>query len=262
MTDEKESGSSPLTDAEKTEIVRNKGEENGLFRAVMDKIKHSHTVGQKVRTAFVLSGVFSDQLLYAELLTQFAVTTAVFEDLLKERGSKSIANLDYNFSPLYSLDLSHLLGPSSYTEKTSELASNAAKEYITLLKEHSKTEFSEESLVAAVMILWGPLIIGGGAMMAPKVKKSYGAEATNVFQPVIGAGREQRRRDFIEVIDAAGKSLNFDKIVEFSGCYMEKNNAMMLEIKRRPWWFKWAIGAGISVVVGVYLGAKRVRNSS
>ena len=245
-----------LTEAERTEIVRNKGAENGLFRAVMDTIKHSHTVGQKLRTAFVLSGVFSDDMLYAELLTQFFVTTACFEELLEKQKPTSLTKLTYAFSSEYSADLRHLLGPS-YKQKTEELASNAAKDYIDLIKAHGKTEFSEESLVAAAMILWGPLIIGGGAAMFPRVKKSYGAEATHVFHPVIGAGRQQRRRDFIKVVDEAGKNLNFNKIVEFSKCYMEKNNAMMIMVKRRPFWFKWVIGAGISTVITILLGSLR-----
>ena len=46
---------------EQTERVRNQGKPNGLFRACMDEIRSSHTTGQALRTAAIVSGLLTDR---------------------------------------------------------------------------------------------------------------------------------------------------------------------------------------------------------
>jgi hypothetical protein len=90
--------------------------------------------------------------------------------------------------------------------------------------------------------------------MKPRVKKTFGEGATNVFEDVVGdvnGGRSQRRRKFIDVYDGlldeendnAKKKEIFESIVNVCGQFMSMNNEMMISVKRYPWWSKyvWAV---------------------
>ena len=245
---DQQDSSSSSEDTARSEKVRNMGVEGGLFRASMDKIKHSHSVGQSLRAAFVLSGVFSDKLLYSELLSQFAHVTCSFEELLLKSEAFPKLKAMYLFGPLYTSDLEDLLGPSS---QAASLVRAPSLEYAELLRSHSKTEHSKESLLAAAVILWGPLVIGGGAVMAPRVKKSYGSGCVAVFRSVTGPGRKDRQRAFIDFFDAAAEGLDFDKVVELCGTYMDFNNRIMGAVERRPKWFRYARAGAAAAVVAV-----------
>eukprot|EP00978_Attheya_sp_CCMP212_P040889 scaffold228090_cov55-Attheya_sp.AAC.1 len=197
----------PLNETEQTDRVSKLGRENGLFKQCMDEIKNSHTIGQVLRSAAVAAGALSDLEPYAELLSLFYVATRAMEmrmDEIPESDSGSIDNstentfvllkkvksLGYSFCKGYELDLEFLLG-QHWKCKVDEMTTDPAKKYIERLKVANEIE-----LVAAAFILWGPLVIGGGAAMKPRVKKSFGEGATNVFEDVVGnanGGRSGRR---------------------------------------------------------------------
>ncbi|GMH56915.1 hypothetical protein TrST_g9686 [Triparma strigata] len=238
-----------------TRSVRDQGVPDGLFRSCMDVIRTSHTKGQMLRTLFIMSGVFSDKLLYAELLTQFYVTTEALGALIDEASEFDLETLEKykGFHLDYLSDLSSLLGPSHLAQIDSFKTPSSLK-YIQALKENA----SHESLLAGIIILWGPMVIGGGAMLYPKVKKAYGGECVKTFEKFIGAGREQRRKEFIDYVDTVGSRLTpsqFSKVVDLCDTYMKMNNEMMIQVKRRPWWFKWGVGVVVSVAVGAVIHA-------
>lgn len=157
---------------DQTEKVSKLGRENGLFKQCMDEIKHSHTIGQKLRTALVAAGALSDVQNYAEILSLFYAATKAMEtrmDEISEGDSRSINNatenqfvllndvrsLGYRFCKGYELDLEFLLG-QNWKFKVDELTTEPAKKYVERLKMGNEIE-----LVAAAFILWGPLVIGG-----------------------------------------------------------------------------------------------------
>jgi hypothetical protein len=144
-----------------SKAIRQKGIPDGLFDKCMLQIRSSHSMGQTLRTLFVVSGLFSDRLLYSELLTQFAVVTSVLDELLVKLRPKSLSLLvdEYNgFSAAYKLDLKYLL-KDDLTISVETLTSSAAKAYIKMLRNDIEDgEYQEEALVAALFILWGPLV--------------------------------------------------------------------------------------------------------
>jgi len=252
------------SEAERTERVRNQGKPDGLFRACMDTIRKSHSVGQALRGAALAAGLMSDARCYAELLGQFYVATEAMErrmdDSLASGDADSfkvlrrVKELGYNFRTGYEQDLEHLLG-LDWKRTLGDWTTNPAKIYAERLEVANEME-----LAAAAFILWGPLIIGGGAALKPRVQKAFGAGATGVFQDVIGVargGRSARRREFIETYDELlsdeeddnKRSRDFAEIVKSSADFMALNNEMMVAVKQRPWWSKYVWG-GVVVVAG------------
>ena len=102
---------------------------------------------------------------------------------------------------------------------------------------------SSQDLAGAAFVLWGALIIGGGAAAMPRVKSRYGADATHLFQKVAGPGREQRKRDFIACWDAlaAPGTPEFETIVAASQECMQGNNDVLATLARNPWWLGYVV---------------------
>ena len=264
------------SEAERTEKVRNQGREDGLFRACMDQIRSSHTIGQSLRSAAIAAGLLTDAKCYAELLGQFYLTTAALERRMEELLSSEnndtsddnvsnlrysllakVKHLGYSFTHGYEQDLNALLGPN-WKEIMQSWTTEPAKQYIQRLETASDIE-----CVAAVFILHGPLIIGGGAAIKPRVEKSFGKDATNVFKSVIGTakgGRSARRLEFVMLYDTLldneesdykestrnnnSRDARFTTIVESCGEFMQLNNAMMISVRQAPWWRKY-VAAGV-----------------
>lgn len=267
----KKMNSSGGKDDDQTEKVRNQGRENGLFRACMDRIRSSHTIGQALRTALLTAGLLSDANCYAELLGQFYVATSALEKRMDELmltcededGETSslliskVKSLGYSFSLGYEKDLQSLLG-SDWKTIIESWTTEPAKQYVQLLESANDIE-----CVAAAFILHGPLVIGGGAMLKPRVGKSFGEDATNVFQDVVGTvrgGRSKRRRKFIELYDTLldGDSTDesnvgerFSSIVEKCGEYMRLNNEMMVAVRQKPWWRKYVVASVVAIASAV-----------
>ena len=261
-------------EAQRTERVRQQGAPEGLFRSCMDVIRRSHSVGQALRTAMLGAGLMTDAECYAELLAQFYVCTAALERGLQKSASKLAQRVNTEiglaFTSGYEADLRHLLGEGWARRVDDELTSDVARRYVARLEAASEAE-----LVAGVFILHGPLAIGGGAALKPRVGKAFGAGATHVFEPVVGPGRGRRRALFITAFDellaqvpsedgGAEKGTadpRFGAIVSACGEFMELNNQLMLSCRKRPWWSKWAWGAAV-VVVGAAALAYRSRDGA
>lgn len=272
-----------LSEAEQTDRVSKLGRGNGLFKQCMDEIKSSHSVGQALRSAALAAGALSDIHSYTELLGQFYVATKALElridEILKSEEEemdlnckddspkseklsklKLVKSLGYRFSGGYESDLTFLLG-ENWRSKVKEMTTDPAKEYIQRIQ-----GANEIDLVAAAFILWGPLVIGGGAALKPRVKNSFGEGATNVFKDVVGTangGRSERRRKFIATYDGLldgeindeEEKMHCEAIVKACGEYMSMNNAMMLSVKKSPWWSKY-VWAGVVTIFA--LGASRM----
>lgn len=260
---------------DQTDAIRNQGRVNGLFRACMDAIRSPHTLGQTLRNAALATGLLTDRNCYAELLGQFYVATASLEKridelLLQSEQDKDqktssylllrqVNGLGYRFTQGYERDLEFLLGSDNWRKILNSWTTKPALEYAREL------EVADESkLVAAAFILWGPLIIGGGAALKPRVEKSFGSGATNVFKDVIGpsgGGRAGRRSKFIEVFDQLldseaisdeEKKELFDSIVGHAAKCMAKNNEMMMAVRQRPWFTKYVwsgLAAALAIIV-------------
>ena len=238
----------------KTKSLDNK---NGLFRHCMNKIKLNHSIGQKLRTALITAGVLTDKNCYAEVLGQFYQATKVLERRLHERKRfstivKKVVDLkpEYNFTKGYEADLEALLG-KSWRQRIIAVTADPTADYVLLLENASDAE-----LVAGAFILWGPMIVGGGAALYPRISRNFGKEATNVFQSVIGSRRAQRKRDFMVMFDSiASVDENerlFYEIVEAAGKFMEMNNKILLSVQQRPWWMYY-VWAGTAIATALWV---------
>jgi len=240
------------TEEEQTERVRNQGQKDGLFRACMDQIRTSHTLGQTLRHGALAAGLLTDARCYAELLGQFYVATAALERRLAARRAAEaplVARLTargcYSFSSGYESDLRALLGPD-WRDTIDRWTTGPAARYVRRLAAATDAE-----LAAAVFILHGPMVIGGGAMLQPRVERAFGADATHVFADVVGSGRAARRRDFIALYDTLldddeQGAASFASIVRACGEFMHLNNEMMLAVKRVPWWRKYVAASMVA----------------
>jgi len=235
----------------------------------MDVIKGSHSVGQALRTAALAAGLLTDRRCYGELLAQFYVATVALEKRLEEIRDEeeegvisdehkallsNLRGLGYSFSPGYEKDLEHLLG-SGWRDTVAAWRTDASAAYAAELAQAGALD-----LAAGCFILWGPLAIGGGAMIKPRVAKAFGEGATNVFHDVTGdrgGGRAARRSEFIKVFDGLPvQEEEFAAVVKKCGEFMALNNSMMMSVQQRPWWCKYlfagaAVGAAV-VVAYVY----------
>jgi len=235
-----------------------------------------------------LAGLFTDKHVYREILTCFYVITREMEWKLDELSKKKndvvcrkILSLGYRFTPQYEKDMEVLWsiddhgadadGTKGWKERVEAFASSNA--VVGEYRDHIRRMDSGEEVAGATFVLWGALIIGGGAVAYPRAKKLVDEKACNVFSQVIGPGREDRKRQFASVwetlatpntkgVDVDGGSGNdgkqFDQIVLSCRTCMQYNNDIFSSLQRNPWWTKYlissAIGA-ISVAVGFALAA-------
>mmetsp|Transcript_3952 Transcript_3952/g.6081 ORF Transcript_3952/g.6081 Transcript_3952/m.6081 type:complete len:284 (+) Transcript_3952:220-1071(+) len=270
---------------EQTERVRNQGKEDGLFRACMDEIRSSHTTGQALRTATLAAGLLSDKYCYAELLGQFYVATAALEKRIDELLTKDscgddekslllvakVKKLGYSFTSAYEADLQALLG-REWKGIITSWTTEPAKQYVQRLESANDVE-----CVAAAFILHGPLVIGGGAMLKPKVERAFGENATNVFEDVIGTargGRSSRRREFIDLYDSllendVDANYRFEETVAKCGQFMKLNNQMMVSVRKKPWWMKYVAASSVAIasaiawrIIATTTESSTIRNAS
>jgi len=167
--------------------------------------------------------------------------------------------LGYSFKLGYEQDLLALLG-SDWKNIIQSWTTEPTKRYIQRMETATYVECA-----AAAFILHGPLIIGGGAMLKPRVEKAFGEDAMHVFEDVIGTargGRSSRRKDFIKLyntlldrkeekdseaskeiascqINSNSSDARCSAIVHACGEFIQLNNEMMLAVRQAPWWRKY-----------------------
>ena len=133
------------------------------------------------------------------------------------------------------------------------MTTEPARRYVARLERAGDCE-----LAAAAFILWGPLAIGGGAALKPRVRNAFGEGATHVFSSVTEGGSEGRkwRRDaFIAAFDGlvGADDVKFEEVTMHVGELMEMNNEMMMACRQRAWWSKYLWGGAALAVLGVAL---------
>lgn len=247
----------------------------------MDAIRTSHTIGQSLRNASIAAGLLTDRYCYAEMLGQFYVATVALEErmdeLLSEERKENDKDIDdaapllvekvnalgYSFRSGYESDLQSLLG-TNWKETIESWTSDPARTYVRKLK-----SATDAQCAAAAFILHGPLVIGGGAALKPRVEKSFGKDVTNVFRPVVGGGRAGRRKEFVDCYDGLlegrrddddERKVLFVEIVRNVGEFMDLNNEMMMAVRQSPWWHKY-VKVSVVVVVSYLLQRQFAKQS-
>ena len=242
-----------------------KGADNGLFRACMVSIRSAHISANRLRTALVISGLFTDKTIYREVIALFYAATNTLEQKIRhlehtDEICRKLLSLGYSFGPQYEQDLT-VLYPGDWKQAVAAVIENStdgAKAY--LHKIETMTTGSE--LAGAAFCLWGALIIGGGAAAMPRVKALCGEEACHLFTSVTGPGRGRRKADFIQLWDtlaskedgsSASEKKLFEKIVAVAEDCMQGNNELITSVKRNPWWLKFVVSTAVGVTaVGVF----------
>ena len=246
-------------DAKAFDGTTQKGKKDGLFRTCMSSIRSAHFTANKLRAALVLMGVFTDVALYTHSLTMFYVVTRQVENKLFADEEflatltpeeicmlEKIKTMQFQFTTGYEKDLQVLYG-KLHPNLSWQMCVEKVVRSTPIVQEyqaHIKNMTKASELAGAVFVLWGALIIGGGAMIQPKAKKLVGADAVNVFESIIGPSREARRALFIQTWDslAENSSLAAHEVQESAKKCMEFNNDMMGKgSKANPWWLKYVI---------------------
>jgi len=233
-----------------------KGQPNGLFQASMKSIRGAHFQANRIRGFLTLTGLFTDKRIYRDVIAIFYLLTEEMEaklDFFSKKGdpiAEKIRALGYRFTEGYEQDLEYLYGTNDWKEQARQaLQKNAAAvEYLEKLQQVK----SGQEVAGAAFVLMGALIIGGGAVAMPRVKSAYGEEATHLYQPVVGRGREQRKREFIQCWDSLAEPTSsgeeFDKMVQASQEFMQGNNDVLSALARNPWWLPYATAAVVGVL--------------
>merc|ERR1712032_13725 len=211
------------------------------------------TKGQALRMGLVATGLLSDVNCYTEALIQFYVCTKALDERLNRCKLDIVVKVrdslhKYAFVAGYEADLQQLLGEECWEAEVRARTNPAASKYCNYLRECDDLE-----LVAAVYVLYGALVIGGGAAMEPRVKKRFGA--AKLFESVIGPGRAERKGEFIALYDEllqAEDNERREKIVLATTQFMERNNALMLGMCKKPYWYYPAGISLLAVVAGIY----------
>lgn len=233
--------------------VTTKGKENGTFIKCMKAIREAHFRANRIRGLLTIAGLFSDRFVYREVISMFYVVTEALEvALLAKEFSKNdvdaavcraVLALGYRFTKAYEKDLAFLFGNDNDWKTQVEKVVRKypfVREYTQFIQSME----SGEELAGAAFVLWGALVIGGGAVAQPRVEALCGKEATHLFADVTGPGRTARKARFSETFDSFSSST---MIVETARTCMQYNNDMLGSFKRNPWWLKYLM----TVVVGV-----------
>lgn len=258
-----------------TEDAGGGSSEDGLYRACMRSIRGAHLRANRLRASLVLAGLFTDRRVYRDVLTAFYVATAETESKLDELAAagdetcRKILSLGYRFAPQYERDLEVLWGnagtggggggdddrakkggPSWKDRVIPNFVADevpAAGEY----RSHIRRMKSGNEAAGAAFVLWGALIIGGGAAAYPRARSLVGDGAVSVFEDVVGPGREARKREFVRVWESLATpedTASFEEIVASCQKCMQHNNDIFTSLQRNPWWVPYAISSAVGLV--------------
>ena len=193
----------------------------------------------------VVAGMFSDKNVYREVVSLFYVVTKELEhkltDLRDDEIVKKLKTLNYAFTPGYEKDMLTLYS-SDWEAKIQELVdeNSVVAEYIAKVRSIK----TGQEVAGALFVLWGALVIGGGAIASRRVLKLCGPEATHVFADVTGPGRAERREKFIQVWDSLSSDddePSFQAICTSCQECMAMNNRILASVKVKPWWRKYVL---------------------
>jgi len=237
--------------------ISSKGIEDGLYQSCMKSIRNAHFQANRLRAGLVLAGLFTDAELYREVISLFYIVTSTMESKLNKLAKeddeicKKILELGYNFTPHYESDLQYLYG-EDWNDQVEACKNNSA--VIMEYKEKIESMKSGIEIIGPCFVLWGALIIGGGAAVMPKVEKLCGSKACNLFKDITGPGRMQRRQEFIKVWDSLVDKMNeqdFSTAVKVTEECMQCNNDIFTSLQRNPWWLGYVYAASAVFVGGL-----------
>ena len=240
-----------------------KGDPDGLFQACMSAIRSAHFRSGRIRAVLVVAGLLIDKNIYRDVISIFYILTRELEAKAKKMDGQTcrrILALGYRFADGYEMDLAALYGTKDWKERALDVlqCNQAACGYFTEISAMTQ----EAELAGALFVLWGGLIVGGGAIAMPQIKARFGGDAVvNLFRDVTGPGREVRKRDFVECWDGLATRTKdaalFDQIVKHSKECMQRNNDVLSSIQRKPWWLFYGLSAAgvaaIAVSAAVFL---------
>ena len=221
-----------------------------LYARLMQAIDVQHTWGNRV--GFVkLPLIMLDIRLYGGAIAQFYMVTEALEaQLARHAEHKLVAHVRRaidlkDLAPGYAADLRQIFGDGAWPTPTA-----ATEEYIKALRRAGPVE-----LVAALFILYGALVVGGGKQTQRKVKRLLPG-CDHVLFDVSEDMRAARRR-FKNAFTSIGKDHAgvaavapecADDLVRYASLYMRRNNAVVLSVRVTPGWFWPAVAVGAAAV--------------
>lgn len=206
------------------------------------------------------------------MLSLFYVATKELELKLHEIAKqpsgketcKELLALGYAFTKGYEQDLETLYGSRWKEDVANEVQPNpASKTYV----EKIRAMTTAEEVAGGIFVLWGALIIGGGAVAMPRVKSLVGPNGIHVFESVTGPGREDRKNRFVQTWDSLAdrdaSSKRFEHIVVSTKECMQCNNDLMSSVNRTPWWITYLVVAIVAIALyfplrGILLGDSKL----
>lgn len=236
---------------DKTTAAR--GKEGGLFRACMKEIRSGHVESNKLRMGIVVAGMFTDRNMYRDIICSFYVVTAAAERRMDEliqahKDPICLKLCDYGFrrSDKYEQDLQVLFqNATNWKEQVEQVAlSNAAtRHYVEKIQKMQ----SGVDIAGALFVLWGGLVIGGGAVARNRILKLCGPDAVNLYDNVHTGCPEERaalKEQFYLLWDSlasftatdGNSNSEFQKIVQACGECMKCNNQILGTYEKNPWW--------------------------
>ena len=221
-----------------------------LYGRLMGAIDVQHTWGNRV--GFVkLPLIMLDIKLYGGAIAQFYILTEALEsELARHADHKLVAHVRRaidlkDLAPGYAADLRQIFGDGAWPAPTA-----ATDEYVAALRNADPVE-----LVAALFILYGALVVGGGKQTQRKVKRLL-PDCDHVLFDVSEDMRAARRR-FKNAFTSIGKDHAgvaavapecADDLVRHARAYMRRNNAVVLSVRVTPGWFWPAVAVGAAAV--------------
>ena len=221
-----------------------------LYARLMQAIDVQHTWGNRV--GFVkLPLIMLDIKLYGGAIAQFYILTEALEsELARHADHKLVAHVRRaidlkDLAPGYAADLRQIFGDGAWPAPTA-----ATDEYVAALRNADPVE-----LVAALFILYGALVVGGGKQTQRKVKRLL-PDCDHVLFDVSEDMRAARRR-FKNAFTSIGKDHAgvaavapecADDLVRHARAYMRRNNAVVLSVRVTPGWFWPAVAVGAAAV--------------
>ena len=221
-----------------------------LYARLMQAIDVQHTWGNRV--GFVkLPLIMLDIKLYGGAIAQFYMVTEALEAQLERHADhKLVAHVREaialpDLAPGYAADLRQIFGDNEWPAATA-----ATEEYLKALRSAGPVE-----VVAALFILYGALVVGGGKQTQRKVKRLLPG-CDHVLFDVAQDMRDARRR-FKNAFTSIGKDHAgvaavapeaADDLVRHASLYMRRNNAVVLSVRVTPGWFWPAVAVGAAAV--------------
>ena len=249
-----------LTDPVAFDNTTAKGQPDHLFRACMKAIRSAHFFSNRIRAGLIVTGLLTDPTIYREVLSVFYVLTSEVEQKLgdpqfgaskvEQEIIQKLVSLGYSFTEAYEKDLSYLYDHDpTWKQQVNGVVdrTSAARDYVRKIQ--SMTKATE--IAGAVFVLWGPLVIGDGAAILPRVKSLCGVDATHIYTSATGPGREEGTHQFVTTWDslATEQTTCFAEIVTASQECMQCNNNVLSSLQRNPWWFKYLLIVNAAIVL-------------